>query len=209
MDIIPAILAKNTDELIELQKKIGTVASLVQVDIADGKFVSSATIGLEEVQRVLGSYLLQVHLMVQNPEEIIPFWTAETNVESVIVHVEATIDTARAIGLVKSAGKSAGVAVNPGTDVSRLDSILDKVDFVQFMTVEPGAYGSPFVSESIERISVFHAAHPGIIIQADGAVSPENIAQLHAAGVRRFAVGSFLVKSENVGKAIAELQAKL
>ncbi|HWA64675.1 MAG TPA: ribulose-phosphate 3-epimerase, partial [Candidatus Paceibacterota bacterium] len=149
MDIIPAILAKNIEELNQLRDKIGEAASLVQVDIADGKFVSSTTVGLEEVQRVLGSYLLQVHLMVQNPEEIIPFWTAEANVESVIVHVEAAENMERTIGLVKSAGKSAGVAVNPSTDASRLDSILDKVDFVQFMTVEPGAYGSPFVSESI------------------------------------------------------------
>ncbi|HVZ10810.1 MAG TPA: ribulose-phosphate 3-epimerase [Candidatus Paceibacterota bacterium] len=209
MDIIPAILAKNTEELIELQKKIGAAASLIQVDVADGKFVPSVTVGLEEVQRILGSYQLQIHLMVQNPEDIISFWAAEANVESVIVHVEASENVERAIGLIKSAGKSVGVAINPGTDAARLDNLLGMADFVQFMTVEPGAYGSPFVASSIGRISAFHAAHPDLLIQADGAVSPENIAQLRAAGVRHFAVGSFLVTSKNVGKAIAELQAKL
>ena len=105
--------------------------------------------------------------------------------------------------------KAVGIALNPKTPVDVISEFLDDLDFVLFMTVEPGEYGADFVEEVVSKIEAFHARHLSVPIMVDGGIHPENkvIPKLIAAGVSMFVVGSHVFEeSQDVGKTIEELE---
>lgn len=206
--IIPSILAKDRQDLKQILRKYKSIEGPFHIDIGDNQFVPNATIGLEEVEENLDKDFY-VHLMVNKPEDIISFWLELENLRGVVFHIESTKSPEELISKIKFANKEVFVGMKPDTSIDSLDPLLPLVDGVHFMTVSPGFYGSEFIEAMVPRIKEFHLKHPNVVIQVDGGVNLETIEGLREAGASRFIVGSFILNSVNVGKAIEELQSKV
>ncbi|MEK7579624.1 MAG: ribulose-phosphate 3-epimerase [Patescibacteria group bacterium] len=207
MQIIPAILAKTTEEFETMVKKIEPYADLVQIDIADGDFVANKTIdGYEELQKVETKLDFEVHLMVKNPEYLADKWL-KTKAIRYWVHYEASEEIDTLLNQFAVQGKEIGFVLNPETNFSVIEPYLDRINLVQFMTVDPGFYGSPFLPEVLEKIRTFHSLYPSKIIQVDGGINPETVKLVQEAGASRAVVGSYIFKSADIKKALDDLTA--
>lgn len=205
MKIIPAILAKTYDEFESMVRRIEPYTDLVHLDIADGEFVPNKTIdGYEELKKINTNLNFEVHLMVKNPESVIEQWL-QTKAVRYLVHWESTLEYEAVINNFGINGKEFGFVLNPETDYQEIEPYIDRIDLVQFMTVDPGFYGSPFLPEVLEKIRNFYIQYPVKIIQVDGAIKPEIVKLVEAAGVSRAAVGSYIFQSGDIEKALKEL----
>ena len=203
--IIPSILAKTPEEFEKMIRMVEPYVDRVQLDIADGDFVSTKTIsGYEELKKIETKVEFDVHLMVSRPEDQMYFWY-ETKASRFLIHAETDHGHASLIDQIHFNGKKAGLVLNPETQIEKITELIDGIDFVQFMTVAPGFYGSQFEESVINKILEFHGQYPSVPIFADGGINPETILRLIAVGVTSFVVGSYIMKSPDVGKAIEEL----
>lgn len=201
--ISPSILNADFSDLrsqIELINK--SEADWIHLDIMDGVFVPNISFGFSIIKSI-HSYSkkpLDVHLMIVNPEHYIERF-AESGAYMITVHYEACTHLHSTIQQIKKAGAKAGVALNPHSDVGLLKPILNDLDMVLIMTVNPGFGGQNFIDSSFEKIRDLRALskeiNPELLIQVDGGVSTQNIKQLHEAGVDVFVAGTFVFKSEN------------
>ena len=209
VEIIPAILTENTEELVRLVHMFERAGvKRVHLDICDGIFVPTRTIrGYEQLLRLQTDIVFDVHLMVHNPEAQTAQWCAVGSAKRLIMHVEAVNDFASAGGHTTGCGKELIAAINPETPVERLEKTLDAVKQVQFMAVHPGRQGRPFVPEVLERVSAFHTAHPDVSIMLDGGISPTNAHACALAGASTLVSGSYVVRSMDMIRALGELRA--
>ena len=208
-EIIPAILAKTKEELLDKIIIVEPYIKRVHLDIADGIFVPNTTLdGYEEVEEIETSLKIEVHLMVSKPENHIVRWL-ETPADKFIFHIEATGKPRVVIDAVREGDgeRQVGVALNPATPVSAIEPILELVDFVHFMTVEPGFYGGKFMESVLDKISDFHYFYPDKPIKVDGGITPENAPQLIEAGATMLVVGNYIFKNHDVKEAIQNLEA--
>lgn len=208
MKIIPAILAKTEEEFIDMVKRVEPYTDLVQLDIADSGFVPNRTIeGYKELEKINTRLNFEVHLMVNYPETAINNWF-NAKVVRYLVHWESVADFDFLINKVNIAGRELGCVFNPETDYSAIDPYIDRINLFQFMTVNPGFYGSLFLPEVLEKIRDFHIRYPDKIIQVDGGIKPETIKLVEFSGATRAAVGSYIFKSDSIEKALKELNAE-
>lgn len=178
----------------------------IHLDIADGIFVPNMTLlGLEEAEGLDISSKIEVHLMVSKPENHIVRWL-ETPVDKFIFHIEATDKAQAVIDPIKEADRLVGIALNPKTPVDKIKPFIDQIDFVHFMTVEPGFYGGQFVDSVIDKIKDFHFYYPDKPIEVDGGVTPETAPRLIEAGVTMLVVGSYIWESRNIKNAIEKME---
>lgn len=206
IEFIPSILVKTKEELIEKIMMVEKYCAQTHLDIADGIFVPNMTIGgFQEMAEVETTLKTGVHLMVSKPENHIVRWL-EVPVERVIFHIEATKKSQEIIATLKETEKAIGVALNPGTPLEAIRSIVDSVDFIHFLTVEPGFYGGKFIEAVLEKITDCHYFYPDKPIYVDGGVTPETAPQLVKAGATSLIVGSFLWQSKDMEKALQDLQ---
>jgi ribulose-phosphate 3-epimerase len=161
--------------------------------------------GVEELEEVESSLRFGVHLMVSKPENHIHRWL-QTQVERIVFHIEATKKSREIIDAAKEGEKLIGIALNPKTPVSEIEPFVDSVDFVHFMTVEPGFNGGAFVDSVIDKISDFHYFYPDKEIEVDGGVTPETAPRLIAVGATLLVVGSYIWQNHDAGKAIENLK---
>jgi len=181
----------------------------VHLDIADGIFVPNVTIlGFEEIGTVETNLAIGVHLMVSKPENHIVRWL-ETPADRFVFHIEATQRPREIIDAVREADKLVGIALNPQTPINHLEPLVDYIDFVHFMTVEPGFYGGKFLESVLDKVSEFHYFYPDKPIQVDGGVNLETAPKLIKAGANRLVVGSYIWESKDVGKTIEELKKEI
>src|SRR3989344_1467644 len=207
IEVIPAIIAHSQEELEQKIRQVENHVEKIHLDIMDGNFVSNTTVGIEELEKIQTNLKVQVHLMTSKPEEIVGFWTANLKVSEIIFHIEATDKPVEVIDLVKKAGKDVGVTLNPETTVDRLDPILDKVDFVQFMTVHPGNYGGEFVESVLGKISSFHSGHPNVKILVDGAMHIDTPRKVVQAGASTIIMGGHIFsEGRGIDEAIGEMR---
>lgn len=208
IEIIPSILVQTRGELVEKILSVEPYADSVHLDIADGIFVPNITIlGFEEIETVDTDLKIGVHLMVSKPENHIIRWL-KTPADGFIFHIETTQKAREVIDTIKEADKLVGIAINPQTPTDRIKPFIDYVDFVHFMTVEPGFYGGEFIESVLDKISDFHYFYPDKPIEVDGGVTPETTPKLVEAGVTMLVVGSYIWESKDIGKAIEELKSK-
>ncbi len=207
-EIIPAILAKTKDEFFDKVSQVESFAQRVHLDIADGIFVPNTTIQSEVFASGDFALAMSVHLMVSKPENHVLRWL-EVGADSISFHVEATEKPMEVINAVHEMDSQVGVVLNPATPVSEIESFIDTLDFVQFMTVQPGFYGGDFVESVIEKIKDFHYFYPDIIIAVDGGINPDTLGKLKEAGASSFIVGSYLFKDSDVEKRYRELESLL
>ena len=156
---------------------------MFHIDVMDGNFVPNFALGIEDIKAVskLSKIPYDVHLMVTNPTPYIEKF-AQLGCDIIYVHVETLVHVHRTLNQIKSTGKKVGVAINPGTPLVVLEDVLDLIDVVLIMSVNPGFAGQPFIANSINRIKRLNSKikdrNLNTTIAIDGAISPDIIKQL-------------------------------
>ena len=213
--IAPSILAADITRLKEEVKALEMAGvDLIHIDVMDGHFVPNITFGpiiVENLKKI--TYLpLDVHLMISNPEKYASVFV-EAGADIVTVHQEASLHLHRMISEVKNAGAKAGVALNPATHPSLLEYVLNEVDVVWVMTVNPGFSGQSFikdVSRKIEELDEMRRKdNYNFLIEVDGGVNGVNVKLLRECGADIFVSGSALFGSKDYGKTVKEWREKL
>jgi len=205
-EIVPAIIADSYEELETQIRAIEPFVSRAHIDIMDGIFVPHKTIdGPAEIERLETKLELEVHLMVQKPENKIVRWL-QTRADKFLAHAESTSQFRKVIDFVREADCSIFAVLNPETPYDVMKDYVDELDGVQFMTVHPGQHGAEFIADVLKKIEDFHFYYPDMPIEVDGAMNPKTIPQCAVAGTSIFAVGSYIWDSKDVGEAINELQ---
>lgn len=212
--IAPSILSADFSRLGEDVKAVESAgADWIHIDVMDGHFVPNITIGpmiTEAVNRVT-DLPLDVHLMIENPDQYIPDF-ANAGADYISVHAEACTHLNRTISLIRQCGARPGVALNPATPVQSLEWVLEDVDFVLLMSVNPGFGGQSFIRNTLDRIRIIKQMisdkNLQTLIQVDGGVNASTIREISDAGVDSFVAGSAIFGSDDYGATIAELKSK-
>ncbi len=201
--IAPSILSANFAKLgEEVKAVIDSGADIVHFDVMDNHYVPNLTIGplVCEAIRPVTDAIIDVHLMVEPVDRIIPdFAKAGANIIS--FHPEASRHIDRTIGLIKEQGCKAGLVFNPATPLTYLDHVLDKLDLVLIMSVNPGFGGQKFIPEALNKLRVVRqlidASGKDIMLEIDGGVKVDNIAEIARAGADTFVAGSAIYQAGN------------
>ncbi len=194
--IAPSILSASFAKLgEEIANVIDSGADIIHFDVMDNHYVPNLTIGplVCEAIRPLTSAIIDVHLMVEPVDRIVPdFAKAGANIIS--FHPEASRHIDRTIGLIKEQGCKAGLVFNPATPLHYLDHVLDKLDLVLIMSVNPGFGGQKFILEALNKLKVVRkridAGSKKILLEVDGGVKVDNIAEIARSGADTFVAGS-------------------
>lgn len=210
--ISPSILSADFARLGEEIRAIDVGgADYIHIDVMDGHFVPNITIGplVVAAVRKVTAKPLDVHLMIENPDRYIPDF-AQAGADLITVHQEAVPHLHRTIQLIKSLGKKAGVSINPATPVSTLEVILDDLDLVLLMSVNPGFGGQSFIPATLAKIAELRqrieARGLSVEIEIDGGVKADNIGRIAAAGADVFVAGSAVFSTSDYAQTIALLR---
>ena len=210
--IAPSILSADFSKLAEEIKKVELFgADMIHIDIMDGHFVPNLTFGPPIVAsiRKVTKLLFDVHLMVTNPQDLIePF--AKVGADLLTIHVETAPHLHRLIQNIKEHGLQAAVALNPSTPLSLIEEVLDDVDMVLLMTVNPGFGGQKFIPHMLDKISrlrkMITHRNLRVDIQVDGGINRETARQVIAAGANILVAGSAIYQADDIEKAIREIR---
>jgi ribulose-phosphate 3-epimerase len=212
IEIAPSILASDFARLGEEVRAVERGgADVIHVDVMDGHFVPNISIGIPVVEslRKATRLPLDVHLMIEAPEEYIDeFVRAGAN--RILVHQEATVHLDRALAMIRESGAQAGAAINPATPIAMLTDVLDKVDTVLVMSVNPGFGGQKFIPNAFEKIRQLNQwrsrYNAGFRIEVDGGVDLENAAELALAGANTFVAGTSIFHTPNPVEATRQMR---
>ena len=201
--IAPSILSAYFSKLGEEVKAV--------VDVMDGHFVPNITIGplvVEAVKRAT-ELPLDVHLMIEDPNQYLEDF-ARAGSALLTVQVEACVHLHRTIQAIKALDVKAGVALNPGTPLSAIEWILEDVDVVVVMSVNPGFGGQAFIPQTLQKLrdlkSMTLSRNPNVLIEVDGGVNQKTIRSVAEAGADVFVAGSAIFGSSDYGKTITKLR---
>lgn len=212
IEIAPSILASDFARLGEQVRMVEEGgADVIHVDVMDGQFVPNISLGVPVVEslRKATKLPLDVHLMIDRPERYIADFV-RAGASRVLVHEESTVHLDRALAMVREHGAEAGAAINPATPVMMLGEVLDKVDTVLVMTVNPGFGGQKFIPntyEKIRQLNQMRARYNGAFrIEVDGGVDLENTAALAQAGANTFVAGTSIFHTADPAAATRQLK---
>ena len=208
--VAPSVLSADFTKLGEDLSSIST-ADYVHYDVMDGHFVPNISFGPDIFSYCKKSSELpiDVHLMVTNPAEIAPLFL-NRGADVVTFHYEAEVHAHRLVHLIKDSGAKAGISLCPGTPVSVLEDLIDDLDLVLIMTVNPGFGGQKFIPHSIEKLKALkelcrkHNTHP--LIEVDGGISTANAADVVTAGADMLVAGSAVFGQEDRGATIQAIR---
>ncbi|MCH9677346.1 MAG: ribulose-phosphate 3-epimerase [Candidatus Nanopelagicales bacterium] len=209
MLISPSVLNSDLGRLSEEIAKVEGVADLIHLDVMDNHFVPNLTFGLPVVQRVIEQTSLpaDVHLMITDPDRWAPAY-GDAGAYSVTFHIEAAKDPVLLAKNIKSTGARAAAALKPGTPLESLDGVLEHLDMVLIMTVEPGFGGQAFMSDMMPKVSRAHELGGAKLwIEVDGGVSHNTILECKQAGANVFVAGSCVYSSEDPAQVVRDLKA--
>jgi ribulose-phosphate 3-epimerase len=213
--IAPSILSADFARLgEEIRAAEDAGAHLLHIDVMDGHFVPNITIGppvVESIRKVT-RLPLDVHLMIDNPDRYLKDFIS-AGADFLTVHLEATVHLHRTVQAIKEGGTKAGVSINPATPVWTLDDILDDVDLVLVMSVNPGFGGQEFIPHTLEKLRLLRKkisdAGSQPLIEVDGGVKPGNAKEIAAAGADILVMGSAFFKSGNYASTMEKMNGLL
>ncbi|MFB7159846.1 ribulose-phosphate 3-epimerase [Lysinibacillus sp. NPDC056232] len=213
IQIAPSILAADFAKLGEEVKEVEKAgAQLIHIDVMDGHFVPNISFGsiVLDAIRPLTDLPLDVHLMIENPDQYIEQF-AKAGADYITVHVEACRHLHRTIQLIRSFGVKPGVVLNPHTPIESIQHILEDIDMVLFMTVNPGFGGQKFIHSVVPKIEALAAIikerNLDIAIEIDGGINAETIIPCAKAGATIFVAGSAIYSKEDRSAALQEILA--
>ena len=213
--IAPSILSADFARLgEEVQKVVAGGADVIHFDVMDNHYVPNLTVGplVCEAIRPLTQAVIDVHLMVKPVDRIVPdFAKAGANIIS--FHPEASLHVDRTIALIKDQGCKAGLVLNPATPLAHLDHVIDKLDLVLIMSVNPGFGGQKFIPQALKKLAAararIDATGRDIWLEVDGGVKVENIAEIARAGADTFVAGSAIFGAKDYKATIAAMRSEL
>jgi ribulose-phosphate 3-epimerase len=206
--IAPSILSANFGKLNEEIKSVEPYCDLIHVDVMDGCFVPNITLGSVVVARLEHTKPLDVHLMVVNPEKQIKKF-AKAGAYMISVHAEASTHLHRTVKSIQELGCKAGVALNPATPICTVEPIIDELDFVLVMTVNPGFPAQRFIGSVLRKVKAIRELRPKLDIEVDGGINTKTIKQAVQAGANILVAGSAIFDQPDRQRAIEELRRKL
>jgi ribulose-phosphate 3-epimerase len=213
--IAPSILSADFARLgAEVEAVVRAGADLVHFDVMDNHYVPNLTIGplVCEAIRPLCRVPIDVHLMVKPVDSLVPAF-AKAGAGIITFHPEASEHVDRTLSLIRDAGCKAGLVFNPATPLTWLDHVMDKIDIVLIMSVNPGFGGQTFIPESLAKIREVKEritrSGRDIWLEVDGGIKVDNIAQVAAAGADTFVAGSAIFAAPDYDATIKTMRARL
>ena len=211
VEIAPSILSADFTRLGEQIAAVERAgASIIHVDVMDGHFVPNLTVGPFIVEWVRRATRLPIdtHLMIENPDDFIDAF-AKAGASMISVHPEATYHLHRTVHYIRQAGCEAGVVLNPATPLQTIEEVLDDVDYVLLMSVNPGFGGQKFIPSSIDKLrrldGMIRRRGARARIEIDGGVGVENAAEVVAAGAEILVAGSAVFGAPDPAEALRNL----
>jgi ribulose-phosphate 3-epimerase len=204
--IAPSILSADFGKINEEIALVEPYVDWIHVDVMDGHFVPNITIGPCVVKALKTKLPLDCHLMIENPGKYVEDFV-KAGVSSLTVHQEVVPHLHSVVQQIKDLGVKAGVSINPATPVDTLKDVLDDVDLVLIMSVNPGFGGQKFMPVALEKIKWLKERKPDLDIEVDGGINDETAAQCIEAGANVLVSGSYIFKAEDRIKAIESLRA--
>lgn len=206
MELSVSILnSKDKKEIIKILND--TDISYIHMDVMDGKFVSQQTLPYQELIDISkeSNKKLDVHLMMETPEEYIEHIKELKNIDNITIHLEINKDIKHILNKIKELGIKRGLSIKPNTPIKNLIPYLEDIDLILVMTVEPGLGGQPFLEESTSRLKQIKdlVKDKNILLEVDGGINSETINKVKEADIA--VVGSYITKSDDPIKQINKL----
>lgn len=210
--LAPSILSADFSQLAESVKAVENArCEYLHIDVMDGHFVPNITFGavVFEKLRKKSNMTFDCHLMIEQPDLYLEDFV-KAGADIITVHQEACVHLNRTIHHIKELGCKAGVAINPATSPQALEYVLQDVDMVLIMSVNPGFGGQKFIPQSLDKIKklkqMIDAKNYNVDIQVDGGVSVDNIHDIVTAGANIVVAGSAIFGKDNIQKAVSDLR---